>query len=174
MEMLYLECGRTQWPKLLVWPKVPYFFFPAKVHFHHTFGKNRLDEWKSCFFFFRRRKKKKQPRDRMNEWQMNFRGKKKNTEKTPKNAEKKNTTQSSIKKGRPCPKLNEWPMNFFLEKSVFFFSRFAGKKKNKILDFEWMNEPWTFARKKKNTVPLVGGPNRKFQKPVLCWIFFKS
>ena len=54
---------------------------------------------KKLFFFLpATEKKKKHPRDRMNEWQMNFRGKKKKTEKTPKNAEKKSTTYILIKK----------------------------------------------------------------------------
>ena len=74
----------------------------------------------------------------MNEWHMNFPWEKKNTEKTSKNAEKKNTTQFCIKKVRPYKKLNEWPMNFFLEKKktgcIFFFP-LRGKKNKQNFGF---------------------------------------
>ena len=47
------------------------------------------------------------------------------------------------------------PHELFLGKKkytlVFFFFRFAEKTKNTILRFEWMNGPWTFSVKKKNT-----------------------
>ena len=49
-----------------VYPKVPYFFFPEKVHVLHIFGENRLIEWKGCVFFFERQKKKIQILDRLN------------------------------------------------------------------------------------------------------------
>ena len=51
---------------------------------------------KKLFFFFRRRKKK-QPSDRMNEWAHELFQEKKNTKKTCKNEEKKNTAQFLIK-----------------------------------------------------------------------------
>ena len=46
---------------------------------------------KAVFFFSSDEKKKIQPRDRMNEWQCELLQEKKNTQKTPKNVEKKNT-----------------------------------------------------------------------------------
>ena len=97
---------------LVAIPKGTVFFFsPAKVHFIHTFGKNRLNEWKRCFFFFSGDgKKKKQPRDRLSEWHMNFFfGKKKKYSKI----------------------MKKW--------AVFFFSGFLEKKKKQNFGF-WMNE----------------------------------
>ena len=49
-------------------------------------------------FFFPATEKKIQLRDRMNEWHVNFYRKKKNTQKTPKNVEKKKNTPHFQKK----------------------------------------------------------------------------
>ena len=128
----------------MLWCKGTVFFFPCESSFSPHFWKKSIGWMKKLFFFFSGDEKKKTA-SRSNEWMANeLSWEKKNTEKTPKNAEKKNTTQSSIKKGRPCPKLNEWPMNFFLEKSVFFL-RFW------ILN-EWMSHE--LSRGQKNTLPL--------------------
>ena len=89
----------------------------------------------AVFFFSGDRKKKTQISDRMNEWHMNFYScKKKNTKKNQKISEK-----------IAC---------------VFFFSRFAEKKKHKILGFEWMNDPPTLSGEK-NNVPLALGRHKK-------------
>ena len=115
---------------------------------------------KAVFFLSSEKKKNDSEIEWMNDmW--TFPGKKKKTEKTPKNAEKKKHNLLFNKIIETPPDF-EWMANeLFLGKKkkqvVFFFSRFAEKKKNEFQDFEWMNGPWTFPRKKKNTVPLPQG-----------------
>ena len=62
--------------------KVPYFFFPEKVHVLHIFGENRLIDWKGCIFFFSSGRKKNTDL-RSNEWMTlwTFTGKKKHKKK---------------------------------------------------------------------------------------------
>ena len=106
-------------------PKVPYFFFPAKVHFHHTLGKNRLDEWKSCFFF-RRRKKKTALRS--NEWMANELSMgKKIQKKHTKTRKTKKYNPILYKKSETLQKIEWMPYELFFgeKKRLYFFSRFA-------------------------------------------------
>ena len=122
-----------------------------------------MNEWKSCFFFFSGLFFFFRQKIRMNEWHLNFSVEKKKNKKTHKNSEKKIQATFIKKKGNFIKIWLNDRWTFPREKkktAVFFFSRFAGKKK--IHDFRiWMNEwPTSMSAKKKNTVPLLGHMNR--------------
>ena len=112
---------------------------------------------KAVFFFSSDEKKKYSLEIEWMNGNVNFYRKKKNTQKTPKNVEKKKHTRLSKKIKKTHQILNECLMNFFWEKKntplYFFFFPLRGKKKYTILRFDWMNGPWTFSEKK-NTIPL--------------------
>ena len=97
---------------------------------------------KAVFFFQRR---KKNTASRSIEWMTcELLQEKKNTQKTPKNLDKKNTPHFQRKLRKTRQNLNEWFMNFFWEKKIhlcsFFFFLLRGKtKKTKVYDLiEWM------------------------------------
>ena len=127
-----------------------FFYFPGKVRF---FAFLRIFEWMNekavfffpvCFFF---------PPKKSNEWMTFelFRGK----EKKQKNAQKfgKKKYKQLLLKNKETSSKSDWMTDeLFLGKkktAVFFFSRFAGKKKKH--DFRiWMNEwPTSMSAKKK-------------------------
>ena len=137
--------------KKFCWPNksIVFFFAPEKFVFVHFL---RNIEWmneKAVFFFFRivfffPASKIEWMNDM---WTFPWKKKHKNHTKI---REKKNTTNFAKKNGFP-QNPDEWPMNFSRNKKnqlVFFFSRFAGKKKQHF--GIWMNEwPVNFSGKKK-------------------------
>ena len=104
-----------------------------------------MNEWKICFFFrfiffFR-------PKNRMNEWYLNFSvEKKKKNKKTHKNSEKKNA--SNLLKKKETSSKSDWMTDeLFLrkkkKKQLYFFFPLT------IFGFEWMNDQRPCPRKKK-------------------------
>ena len=94
------------------------------------------------FFFFRQK-------NRMNEWRLNFSVEKKKKQKNTKIREKK--YKQLLLKNKETSSKSDWMTDeLFLgkKKQLYFFPRFAGKKKH---DFRiWMNEwPTSMSAKKK-------------------------
>ena len=106
---------------------------------------------KKLFFFFRDRKNKTALIS--NEWMTCELCQEKKNRKNAK-ISGKNKKQPILLKITLNPYNFEWmAYELFQGKkkkhAVFFFFPLRGKKKNKIFGFEWMNDPWTFPRKKK-------------------------
>ena len=124
------------------------FFFTAKFIFYTFLAKIDWMNEKAVFFFPVTEKKNSIEIEWMNE-HMNF-SRKKKQKKHPKMRKKKHNLL--FNKIIETPPDFEWMANeLFLgkKKQVVFFFPASRKKKNEFQDFEWMNGPWTFPRKKK-------------------------